>query len=62
MPSCNTGAVESQVMGVENIVASVVRPDGNMVLGFEPNSIEIFVHKFVFGIRLYLNISKGLKN
>jgi len=35
LPSCNTGVVEAQVTGVEDSVASIVRPDGNMALGFK---------------------------
>ena len=62
MPSCNTGAVEAQVTGVENSVASIVRPYGNMVSGFETNFIEILRLQFVSRIRLYLNISQRLKN
>jgi len=48
LPSCNPGAVEAQVMGVENSVASIFLPDGNMLLGIEPNFIEIFRLQFRF--------------
>jgi len=62
LPSCNTGVVEAQVTDVEDSVSSVVRPDGNMGLGFEPNLLRFIVYKFVSGIRLYLKISWWLQN